>query len=176
MTPVEIEVGRAVPAWALWTAGLVSGLAAVAVGGGDVAGWLLIGLGLLPLVMAPRSVGVAVFLGVIALALLRHDALNPLALAALLLTVHLTLILSSFIQDLPGHGRVQIEVLRRALPRFFRVQIVVQALGLMVWLLSPGGPFAGSGWPGWLTWVSVLAMAGIGVLGLLFVRELPQES
>lgn len=175
MTPVEIEVGKAVPAWALWIASLLCGLGAVAAGGGDVAGWILIALGLLPLVLAPRSAGIAVFLGAIAIALLRHDALNPLALAALLLTVHLTLSLSAFTQDLPSHGLVQVEVLRRALPRFVRVQIAAQALGVLVWLLSPGGPAAGSGWPGWLTWVSVLALAGIGVLGLMLVRELPQE-
>ena len=176
MTPVEIEVGKAVPAWILWTATLFTGLGAVALGGGDVAGWILISVGLLALLMAPRSISVAVFLGVLALALLRHGALNPLALAALLICVHLALTCSAFVQDLPAHGLIQVEVLKRALPRFLRVQVVAQSLGILVWLLGAAGPIAGSGWPAWLAWVSVAALLGVGGLGLLLLRELPVED
>lgn len=152
------RLGAAVPGWA------VRGLfALVAVGTAIVhlPGGFWIGVAALLIAIAalwPRAMTAWVFLALVAASLLWPQAEPPWRFAAVLLGVHLTHLLAAWSLRVPAGSLVQLRVFTRPLLRLAAVQVVVQALALVVLgLRSAGGvPLLGI--------VAAAALVGLALL------------
>ncbi|WP_454085796.1 hypothetical protein [Georgenia sp. Marseille-Q6866] len=157
-----LRTGPAVPALVLRAAllALVAGAGAVVAG-------------------SPTELAVAAALGV-AVAVRPHAALLAITVAVLvamlaltpgpwwalvLLAVlsHATLRVGALTDAVSWRGRVEVAVLRDALPGFLAVQAVAQVAVVLALVLDGAAP---------VPWLVVLAVAGLAVLGWVLVRDL----
>ncbi|MBZ2197601.1 hypothetical protein [Occultella gossypii] len=163
LPPVEIDVGRWVPAWAVR---VVAGLAVLAAGvllTADptqlaLAAALGVGVAIGPQGAIPM---IALVAGIIAFAVREP---SPAVGAGLLLCLHGMHYLTRRVSGLSPRARVELAALRRGLVPALVLQGFAQLVGVVVWILpGPASPFP---------WLAVLALIAITILVLVGVRAL----
>lgn len=161
--PIDLAVGPATRAWVLRLAALLAGAATVALLGRDAVGWVIGGLAVLAVMLAPRSLGPAALVLAAATLVLRGPSPSPLLLAGAVLMLHLALALARTVEALPPGGLVPLVVLRRRLPGFVLAQGAGQVAVALAWAVQ-GADAA-------LPWLTVAALVATTVLAGWVLRE-----
>lgn len=160
----RVVTGAAVPGWVLRllvaAVGVLGGLAA---GAQEPVQWVVVGA--VAVVVAGRPHGMLLALGVAVLAAMYVLGDSPAAwqLPVLLVCTHLVLVLGPLADVASWRARVELAVLRDALPSFVAVQVAAQAAGLLAALLRGSAT---------VPWLVVVALAALGVLTWLVLLPL----
>lgn len=183
---VALEVGPAVPAWLLWGATTVAGALVLVCAPTGILGRVVLGAALVALLVRPRGVAAGFWVGVVGLITLAGVPLSgvteatngssgtavltsstgtgdALALAGLVLGVHLSVVAARLVELLRPRSPIALGVLRGRLAAFWPPQLLGQLLALVVW--RP--------WGGSAPWVTVAALVGAAVLVWLVLRPRP---
>lgn len=162
-TPIDLTVGPATRSWVLRLAALLAGAASVALLGRESLGFVIGGLAVLALLLAPRSFGPAALVLGAATLVLRGPSPEPAALAGAVLSLHLALELARLSEALPLGGLVPLTVLRRRLPGFAVAQGVGQVAAALAWALQATGAA--------LPWLTVGALVSVTALTWWVLRD-----
>lgn len=164
----RVVTDAAVPGWVLRLAmALLVGLAGLAAGADGQTQWAITAA--IALLLAARPYGMLIALGIaVSAAMYALDGpAGPWQLPVLLLATHLLLVLGAY-ADLTGwRARLEVAILRDALPSILTVQVAAQAAGVLAAVLQDAAP---------VPWLIVAALAGLGLLSWLVADQLARRS
>lgn len=160
----RVHTGPAVPGWLLRVAVLVPVLlvgVALSAQGTQWAVLAAVGVGL---AVRPHGALVALAIAAVGAAVVLVDPTGWWRLPLLVLAGHALLGLAAIAEPAAWDSRVELAVLRAALPAFLLIQLVGQAAGAMAQLLS-----------GQVPWLVVLGLVGLGAVTALLTTQLAQR-
>lgn len=162
----RVRTGPAVPGWALRVAVLLPVLLAGVALSPEGAQWLVLATVGVGLAIRPHGALVALAIAGVGLVLVFAEPSGWWRLPLLVLASHGLLWLAALAEPAAWDTRVELAVLRAALPAFLVVQLVGQAAGALAQLLRGAAP---------LPWLVVAGLAGLALVTALLTTQLARR-